>query len=648
MNAGTQRPARHDPDLDVHRRPPSNPVDLEIGPDGDLFYVDFEGGTIHRVTYASGNQAPTAVIGATPAVRPVAAAGQLRRDRLDRPRRLGADLRLGSRRRRPVRRLDGREADRSRTRPPGTHTVRLRVTDAGLATGTASRTILVDDALPDAGHRHAGGRADLEGRRPDLVHRPRHRRPGRRPARERPVVVADHPALPVELPHPLDPDLDRRRGRLLRRARPRLPVVSRADPDGHRRVEPARPARRSASTRGRSTLTFQTNPTGLSLVVGTQSEAPAPFTRTVIVGSNQGVTAGGPQTFGGTTYVFGSWSDGGAATHTIVAPATATTYTATYVLAPPGTTSYLSDLAYTVTANGWGPVEKDKSNGEQAAGDGKPITLAGVVYAKGLGVHAASDIRYTMSACTSFTAKVGVDDEIASTRGSVVFQVYADGDQVAYDSGTMTGATATKAVSVNTTGKTALRLVVTVGRRRDRLRPRRLGRRQADLRRRHDRHDPADGDRRRRRPTARRASRPAPRRPRCSARRSTRRPSPRRRSASPTRRPRPRWRAPSATTARTGARPSPRPPPSRASQTYLVRVLGGPDGRRRPRRQPPRGRRHAGRSPRPRRTDTTPPTVTGFTPGQRRDEPVDHDRADRHVLRGDQPVHPDHHDLQPD
>src|SRR6478752_3166241 len=126
------------------------------------------------------------------------------------------------------------------------------------------------------------------------------------------------------------------------------------------------------------------------------------------------------------------------------------------------TTSYLSDLAYTVTANGWGPAEKDKSNGEQAAGDGGPITLNGTVFAKGIGVHAVSDIRYTMSSCTSFTASVGVDDEIASTRGSIVFQVYLDG-VVAYDSGTMTGATATKAVSVNTTGKSALRLVVAVG-----------------------------------------------------------------------------------------------------------------------------------------------------------------------------------------
>ena len=43
------------------------------------------------------------------------------------------------------------------------------------------------------------------------------------------------------------------------------------------------------------------------------------------------------------------------------------------------------------------------------------MTLNGTVYAKGLGVHAASDIRYTMSSCTSFTASVGVDDEVVST-----------------------------------------------------------------------------------------------------------------------------------------------------------------------------------------------------------------------------------------
>ena len=50
-----------------------------------------------------------------------------------------------------------------------------------------------------------------------------------------------------------------------------------------------------------------------------------------------------------------------------------------------GTTSYLSDLSWTQSTNGWGPVEKDMSNGEQAAGDGHTITLNGVTYARGWG-----------------------------------------------------------------------------------------------------------------------------------------------------------------------------------------------------------------------------------------------------------------------
>mgnify|MGYP001792332185 FL=1 len=114
-----------------------------------------------------------------------------------------------------------------------------------------------------------------------------------------------------------------------------------------------------------------------------------------------------------------------------------------------------------MAANGWGPVEQDRSNGEQAAGDGLPLTLAGVVYPKGLGTHAASDIRYTMSGCTTFAAKVGVDDEVGN-QGTVVFQVFADGTKL-YDSGVLGGASPTATVSVDVTGKTALQLVVTDG-----------------------------------------------------------------------------------------------------------------------------------------------------------------------------------------
>ena len=89
----------------------------------------------------------------------------------------------------------------------------------------------------------------------------------------------------------------------------------------------------------------------------------------------------------------------------------------------------------------------DRSNGEQAPGDGKPITLNGVVYQRGFGVHALNEMSYSLQNtgegnCTSFTVDMGVDDEVG-IRGSVVFQIYLDG-ALSFSSGIMTGASATK------------------------------------------------------------------------------------------------------------------------------------------------------------------------------------------------------------
>ena len=79
-------------------------------------------------------------------------------------------------------------------------------------------------------------------------------------------------------------------------------------------------------------LTFQSNPSGARLVVN-GTEQTAPFTRTVIVGSNNTVSAPSPQNLTlGLRFRWTSWSDGGAQTHNIVAPAAATTYRATYQL----------------------------------------------------------------------------------------------------------------------------------------------------------------------------------------------------------------------------------------------------------------------------------------------------------------------------
>jgi hypothetical protein len=124
------------------------------------------------------------------------------------------------------------------------------------------------------------------------------------------------------------------------------------------------------------------------------------------------------------------------------------------------TARFLSDGPWTSVKNGWGPAEADRSNGELGAHDGRTLMLAGKTYAKGLGVHAASEVRYPLNGqCTRFTASVGVDDEVGS-NGSVVFQVLADGLRL-FDSGVLTGASATRQVEVDVSGRNELRLLVT-------------------------------------------------------------------------------------------------------------------------------------------------------------------------------------------
>ncbi|WOX07793.1 NPCBM/NEW2 domain-containing protein [Streptomyces sp. N50] len=137
-------------------------------------------------------------------------------------------------------------------------------------------------------------------------------------------------------------------------------------------------------------------------------------------------------------------------------------FTASVVVAPPAGTSYLGDLPWMSTANGWGPVERNTSNGESAAGDGHPITLGGVVYAKGLGVHAESDVEYyTGKACEKVTADVGVDDE-KGANGTVAFEIWADGTKVA-STGVLTNAMPAQPVTADVTGAQVVRLVVTDG-----------------------------------------------------------------------------------------------------------------------------------------------------------------------------------------
>ncbi len=111
-------------------------------------------------------------------------------------------------------------------------------------------------------------------------------------------------------------------------------------------------------------LTFASDPPGLQLAVDAVS-ATTPFTRTVIVGSSHTVSAPAPQLLGIDTYSSPTWSDGGAQTHTIVAPQAAASYTASYVpisgdlavtqSASPNPVTVTAPLTYTMVVTNRGP-----------------------------------------------------------------------------------------------------------------------------------------------------------------------------------------------------------------------------------------------------------------------------------------------------
>ncbi|WP_146615857.1 NPCBM/NEW2 domain-containing protein, partial [Nonomuraea aridisoli] len=130
--------------------------------------------------------------------------------------------------------------------------------------------------------------------------------------------------------------------------------------------------------------------------------------------------------------------------------------------APPSGRTYLSDVPWTAVRNHFGPVEKDTSNGERPAGDGRPITIEGVTYAKGLGAHAPAEIEYyTGGRCSAVAFMAGIDDEVGAA-GSAGFEVWADGGRVAY-SGLVTGSMPARAVTASVEGARFVRLVATNG-----------------------------------------------------------------------------------------------------------------------------------------------------------------------------------------
>jgi hypothetical protein len=89
---------------------------------------------------------------------------------------------------------------------------------------------------------------------------------------------------------------------------------------------------------------------------------------------------------------------------------------------PPAPAVYLSGLKLLSSKTGWGKVTTNVSAG------GKPLTVEGKVYQKGMGVHANATLVYAVPAgMKRFVALAGLDDaKKDDPRASVIFKVLGD------------------------------------------------------------------------------------------------------------------------------------------------------------------------------------------------------------------------------
>lgn len=308
----------------------AGPVDLQISPSGELFYADLDTGSIRRIQYTSAaNRPPTAVIstsgttGAAPLSVNFNGAGSSDPDAGD---TLGYAWDLdgngafdnGS----------GSQASFVYTQP-GTYAAKLRVTDPKGASSEASVVINVGGntaptasiASPAAATRwKVGDVISFSGSASDTQDGPL---PGARMSWSLVLFHCDTQSNCHQ--HPIQtytgaggsftaPD----------HAYPSyLQLTLTATDSGG--LASSQTLRLDPQT---TVLTFQTTPNGIPLAFGSVASA-TPFSRTVIVGSRNTITAPNGQK-GAQSYGFQSWSDNGAQTHEIVAPAAATTYVARY------------------------------------------------------------------------------------------------------------------------------------------------------------------------------------------------------------------------------------------------------------------------------------------------------------------------------
>lgn len=116
---------------------------------------------------------------------------------------------------------------------------------------------------------------------------------------------------------------------------------------------------------------------------------------------------------------------------------------------------FLSDLEPVRATQGWGSLGIDRSV------SGGPLRIGERTFQRGLGTHALSDLQFALAGrFVRFLAEVGVDSaQAGKAREALELEVYGD-EKLLWKSGRMSRADAAKAVDVDVTGVSLLRLHV--------------------------------------------------------------------------------------------------------------------------------------------------------------------------------------------
>jgi uncharacterized repeat protein (TIGR01451 family) len=342
--------------------PAANPVDLQVGPDGALYYADFDGGTIRRIAYAA-NQPPIASATGSPTNGPAPLTVNFNSSGSSDPE--GGPLTYAWDLDGDGQFDDGNGATATYTyTQPGTYNARLRVTDDQNQSATSAPITISANNTPPTATIDAPA-AGTTWKVNDLISFDGF-------ATDAQQGMLPDSALSWELvmhhcpsdchTHPIQtwggdpltwffnaPDHEYPSYLELR--------LTATDGGGLSDTETLQLDPRTVA------LSFQSSPSGLQLVVGGLSST-TPFTRTVIEGSTNSISAPTPQTLGGTSYTWVSWSDGDPQSHNIVATASAT-YAAAYqavqsadlVMAKTGALNGVATWTLSVTNQGPGAAQ---------------------------------------------------------------------------------------------------------------------------------------------------------------------------------------------------------------------------------------------------------------------------------------------------